>query len=96
MLGFRGKIYQCGNMVNILRIINVNGGFMPIFPHYGEDDNYCHRVRFSGYKIGYCPNLTAIHDRGDHKKSLSINYHLIEHMLPCLQSLLIHLITRKE
>lgn len=55
--------------------INVNGGFMPIFPHYGEDDNYCHRVRFSGYKIGYCPNLTAIHDRGDRKKFLSINYH---------------------
>ncbi|MGE0018713.1 MAG: glycosyltransferase family 2 protein [Draconibacterium sp.] len=40
-----------------------NGGFMPIFPHYGEDVNYCERVQSSGLKIGFTPGCTIIHDR---------------------------------
>lgn len=43
--------------------IERNGGFMPIFPHYGEDVNYCGRVLASGLKIGFTPGNTIIHDR---------------------------------
>ncbi|HYQ56269.1 MAG TPA: glycosyltransferase family 2 protein, partial [Draconibacterium sp.] len=48
-----------------------NGGFMPIFPHYGEDGNYCERVINSGLKIGFTPGLTVIHDRDVKARKLS-------------------------
>ena len=38
------------------------GGFDPIFSHYGEDDNYIHRVIFHGMKIGVCPFSVVVHD----------------------------------
>lgn len=50
----------------------INGGFMPIFPHYGEDLNYCERVLSSDLKIGFTPGLTIIHDRDTQKRKLSI------------------------
>lgn len=40
------------------------GGFSPTFYHYGEDDNYCDRVIFKGFKIGIIQKAIAIHDRG--------------------------------
>ena len=39
------------------------GGFDPIFPHYGEDNDYVHRVKYHGYKVGICPHVKATHDR---------------------------------
>ena len=39
------------------------GGFSPIFPHYGEDNNYAERTIFHGFKIGIVPGAIAIHDR---------------------------------
>ena len=39
------------------------GGFSPTFHHYGEDDNYCDRARYKGFKIGIVPSAIAIHDR---------------------------------
>ena len=44
------------------------GGFDPMFFHYGEDDNYCHRVKYHGFKIGVVPNLYIKHDRIQNKK----------------------------
>lgn len=41
------------------------GGFDPIFFHYGEDDNYCQRVIYHGFKIGVVPDATLNHDRED-------------------------------
>ena len=38
------------------------GGFDPLFFLYGEDDNYCQRILFHGYKIGIIPNATVYHD----------------------------------
>lgn len=38
------------------------GGFDPIFHHYGEDDNYIHRVLFHNLKIGICPTCYVVHD----------------------------------
>ncbi|MBR6346288.1 MAG: glycosyltransferase family 2 protein [Bacteroidales bacterium] len=40
------------------------GAFAPIFTHNGEDDNYCDRARYHGYKIGISGNVSAVHDRG--------------------------------
>ena len=41
---------------------NVVGGFSPSFPHYGEDNNYCDRALYHGFKIGFVPEAKAIHD----------------------------------
>ena len=53
--------------------LRTNGGFMPIFPHYGEDLNYCERVINSGLKIGFTPGVKIIHDRNILKRRLSFN-----------------------
>lgn len=39
------------------------GGFSPAFTHYGEDDNFIHRARYKGYRIGIHSGAGAIHDR---------------------------------
>lgn len=43
------------------------GGFSPVFYHYGEDDNYLHRVKFKGFKVGFLASVYAVHDREDRK-----------------------------
>lgn len=45
-----------------INVIDIVGGFDPLFFHYGEDDNYMHRVSYYGYKIGVCPRISIIHD----------------------------------
>lgn len=44
------------------RTLETVGGFDPIFYHYGEDDNYMHRVQYHGMKIGICPGVRIVHD----------------------------------
>ncbi|CAM3440885.1 glycosyltransferase family 2 protein [Aequorivita lipolytica] len=39
------------------------GGFDPLFFHYGEDRNYCQRVRYHKLNIGIVPDATIYHDR---------------------------------
>lgn len=39
------------------------GGFAPIFPHYGEDVDYAHRVRYHNYKVGFVRGAYGYHDR---------------------------------
>ena len=39
------------------------GFFSPAFTHYGEDNNYCDRVRFHGYGIGVLTSAIGVHDR---------------------------------
>ena len=41
------------------------GGFSPTFTHYGEDNNYAHRIVYHGFKIGVTPQLKVVHDRGE-------------------------------
>jgi GT2 family glycosyltransferase len=43
--------------------LEIVGGFNPSFFHYGEDDNYLHRVKFHKLKIGVLPDTTIYHDR---------------------------------
>lgn len=39
------------------------GGFSPTFFHYAEDDNYVHRLKYKGLKIGVLPTARICHDR---------------------------------
>ena len=55
---------------NCLEIV---GGFDPIFFHYGEDDNYCQRLRYHGFKIGVVPNTFILHDREFRENNLMSN-----------------------
>ena len=39
------------------------GLFSDLFPIYGNDDNWCDRARYHGFKIGVVPDARAVHDR---------------------------------
>ena len=39
------------------------GGFSPTFYHYGEDNNYIHRIHMHHFRAGIAPCVHAIHDR---------------------------------
>ena len=45
------------------------GTFAPLFPLYGQDDNWCDRARYHGWKIGVVPSARAIHDRAARAES---------------------------
>lgn len=49
------------------------GGFDPIFFHYGEDDNYCQRLNYHGFRIGVVPVAILLHDREDRPAPKIIN-----------------------
>lgn len=44
---------------NVLKTV---GGFDPVFDHYGEDNNYCQRLQYHGFKIGIVPICNIFHD----------------------------------
>ncbi|KAA5822449.1 glycosyltransferase family 2 protein [Algibacter amylolyticus] len=46
------------------------GGFDPIFFHYGEDDNYCQRLRYHKLKVGIVPDAFVMHDREFENKGI--------------------------
>ena len=46
--------------VSILRSV---GGFNPFFFHYGEDDNFIHRLNFHSHKLHFAPHCVVRHDR---------------------------------
>lgn len=50
------------------------GGFNPIFFHYGEDDNYVHRLHYKGLKLGVYPFAQMYHDREERPKSQYESY----------------------
>lgn len=39
------------------------GGFDPLFPHYGEDNDLINRIKNKGLKIGLVPQVYVFHDR---------------------------------
>lgn len=44
--------------------INIVGGFdTSLFIHYGEDNNYCQRMMYHGFRILLCSLCTFCHDR---------------------------------
>ena len=38
------------------------GPFSDLFPYYGQDDDWCNRARYHGWKIGIIPQAKAVHD----------------------------------
>ena len=50
--------------------LRVVGGFNPTFFHYGEDDNYVHRLRYGKLKIGVYPKVSVYHDREERQGGL--------------------------
>ncbi|MFD1628611.1 glycosyltransferase family 2 protein [Pseudopedobacter beijingensis] len=45
------------------------GFFDEIFDHYGEDNNYCHRLEYHNYKIGLITDTLVYHDREEREKN---------------------------
>ncbi len=43
--------------------IEIVGGFNPIFPHYGEDNDYVNRVHYWDMKVGVDCEIVGYHDR---------------------------------
>ena len=44
-------------------VLNIVGGFSPLFYHYGEDVDFINRLKYHGYLLGYSPNVFGCHDR---------------------------------
>jgi len=44
------------------------GKFSDLFPFYGQDDDWCNRARYHGYKIGIVKEARAVHDRARRKE----------------------------
>lgn len=59
-------------------ILKTVGGFDPLFFHYGEDDNFCQRVRYHGYKVGVVPTAFLYHDR-EERYQMEITHGSEEH-----------------
>ena len=45
------------------------GLFDKLFPLYGNDDNWCDRARYHGFKIGIVPEAKAVHDRAKREEA---------------------------
>jgi len=56
------------------------GLFSPLFPIYGNDDNWCDRARYHGFKVGIVPAARAVHDRANRdetkEKVIFRNYYM--------------------
>jgi GT2 family glycosyltransferase len=46
------------------RVFKEVGGFDPLFFMYGEDQDYCQRVRYHGFKVALSPKAKAYHWHG--------------------------------
>lgn len=40
-----------------------------LFPFYGQDDDWCNRARYHGYKVGVVPEAKAVHDRAQRQEA---------------------------
>ena len=67
------------------------GYFEPIFNHYGEDRNFCDRIRFHGFKIGIVKDAAICHDRivklNSNKIILQSQYLVLIQLINCNNSL---------
>ena len=68
-----------------ITILKNIGGFCPLFYHYGEDVDFVNRLLFHGYKIGYCPQSLAHHDRDDRHEDYNrfMRAEYIYHLAEC-------------
>jgi GT2 family glycosyltransferase len=52
------------------KCIKKTGLFHPLFYHYGEDNNYCSRTQYHGFKTGVVPHAFIRHDRDTTPKTM--------------------------
>lgn len=45
------------------------GLFGELFPYFGQDDDWCNRAYYHGWKIGVVPDARAVHDRALRQES---------------------------
>lgn len=50
------------------------GGFDPVFPHYGEDNDFLNRCFLHGFKLGVVPRARIYHDRENQVKLIDNKY----------------------
>lgn len=67
----KGRTLQAAHWLLKVTTIKKIGGFSPVFFHYGEDTNYCHRMDFHKVKMGLAPPILAVHNREFRKNSYS-------------------------
>ena len=60
------------------------GGFSPAFYHCGEDNNYLHRLRYKGFKVGVVPQVKAVHDREHRAPSLTKDLYITHYVDPII------------
>ncbi|RYY64404.1 MAG: glycosyltransferase family 2 protein, partial [Chitinophagaceae bacterium] len=60
------------------KALRTTGLFHPAFIHYGEDNHYCSRMQYHGYKTGIDCQAAVIHDRGNDNKDPK--QHLIQQL----------------
>lgn len=54
-----------------LRVIERIGPFdEELFPHWGQDDEWCNRLHYYGLKVGVLPDARAVHDRASREEPL--------------------------
>ncbi len=52
-----------------LKAVKEIGLFSELFPYYGQDDDWCHRAHYHGWKVGVVPQARAVHDRAQRQES---------------------------
>lgn len=57
------------------------GGFNPLFFHYGEDENYFHRLAYHHIALKLCPLASICHDRNIHGNMTAFNRHLCRRLM---------------
>lgn len=65
------KIYPCEFVNAAAWLVSINcieqiGGFSPIFYHYGEDDNFCMRMKYHAIELGIFPNAEIHHAKNNY------------------------------
>ena len=56
-------------LVNLAAVRKVGLFNEELFPLYGQDDDWCNRARYHGYKIGIVEEAKAVHDRAQRKEA---------------------------
>jgi GT2 family glycosyltransferase len=63
------------------------GGFDPLFPHYGEDNDYIIRAQYYGFKVGFVPVAFVVHDRDGYTKQIDVERSLAKQYIDQLKIL---------
>lgn len=80
---YEGGNYSAACWMLPAKLIREIGGFNPIFFHYGEDDNYLHRVQYHGFKVALAAKAQMFHDREIHGNQDAFNKNAYRREMLC-------------